>query len=145
MTAGALTINAGFIPLIDAAVPLAAAQRGFAESEGIHLALNRESSWANIRDKTAVGHFDLAHMLAPMPIATNLGLDPLPSRLIVPMALGLNGNTIVVSNDLHRQMAATGSFTPGDPVTFAQALGRVVRRQDRRPVFAVVHPVSAHR
>ena len=46
-------------------------------AEGIDLTLVRESSWANIRDRVAVGHFDVAHMLAPMPIASTLGLTPI--------------------------------------------------------------------
>ena len=32
--------------------------------QGIDLVLVRETSWANIRDRVAVGHFDVAHMLA---------------------------------------------------------------------------------
>ena len=52
-------------------------EKGFAEAEGVDLSLVRETSWANIRDRLAVGHFDVAHMLAPMPIACNLGLTPL--------------------------------------------------------------------
>ncbi len=53
-------------------------EKGFAEREGDRAACwSRESSWANIRDRLAVGHFDVAHMLAPMPIACNLGLTPL--------------------------------------------------------------------
>lgn len=145
MTAATRTIDAGFIPLIDAALLVAAGKLGFAEAENLHLKLHRETSWANIRDKTAVGHFDVAHMLAPMPLAANLGLDPLSCRLIVPMALGLNGNTIVVSSALWRQLEAVGGLKPNDPASFAGALANVVKAQSVRPVFAVVHSVSAHR
>ena len=80
-------------------------EKGFAAREGVELTLVRETSWANIRDRLAVGHFDVAHMLAPMPIACNLGLTPLASRTIAPMALGLGGNAITVSNAVWAAMA----------------------------------------
>ena len=46
----------------------------------------------------AIGHFDVAHMLGPMPLACSLGLTPLASDTIVPFSLGLGGNCITVSN-----------------------------------------------
>ena len=82
-------VTAGYLPLLDAALLIAAKECGFAEAEGIDLQLVRESSWANIRDRMAVGHFQVAHMLAPLPIASKLGLTPMPLDVIVPMALGL--------------------------------------------------------
>ena len=84
-------IVAGFMPLLDSAVLVAAKEKGFADAEGFDLALVRETSWANIRDRMAVGHFQVAHVLAPMPIASNLGLTPLAVPTIAPMALGLGG------------------------------------------------------
>jgi len=82
-------VNAGFMPLFDSAVLVTAREIGFAEREGIDLRLSRETSWANIRDRIAIGHFDVAHMLGPMPLACNLGLTPLASDTIVPFSLGL--------------------------------------------------------
>ena len=66
-------------------------------TSGIDLALVRETSWANIRDRVAVGHFDVAHMLGPMPIAANMGLSPIAVPIVAPMTLGLGGNAITVS------------------------------------------------
>ena len=79
---GSHQIVAGFMPLLDSAILVAAKERGFAEAEGIDLSLARETSWANIRDRMAVGHFQVAHVLAPMPIASNLGLTPLAAPTI---------------------------------------------------------------
>ena len=67
-------LTAGFLPLFDSALLVLAHEKGFAETEGLALRLIRETSWANIRDRSELGHFDLAVMLAPMPIAANLGL-----------------------------------------------------------------------
>ena len=103
MTASA-DIHVGFMPLMDAAILIVAREMGFAEDEGIGLHLHRETSWANIRDRMAVGHFDAAHMLAPMPVANALNLTPMPTDLIVPMALGLGGNAITVSQILFQEL-----------------------------------------
>ncbi len=72
-----MDVTLGFMPLFDSAVVVVAAEKGFASDEGLDLTLVRETSWANIRDRIAVGHFQAAHMLAPMPIASNLGLSAL--------------------------------------------------------------------
>jgi two-component system, oxyanion-binding sensor len=141
-------VRASFIPLLDAAILIVAARRGFAEAEGIDLALVRETSWANIRDRVAIGHFDVAHMLAPMPIAASLGLTPLKSELIAPMALGLGGNAITVSNSLWQAMREKGSGSGGDPAATGLALRSVIearKRSGAAPLtFAVVHAFSGH-
>ena len=69
-----IKIRAGFLPLLDSAILIAAHEKNFAEREGIELKLSRETSWANVRDRLVVGQLDVAHMLAPLPVAQNLGL-----------------------------------------------------------------------
>jgi NitT/TauT family transport system ATP-binding protein len=143
-----LTVVAGFIPLVDASLLIAAREKGFAEAEGIELRLVRETSWANIRDRMAVRHFQCAHMLAPMPIAARLGLTPMPVDIIAPMALGLGGNAITVSNALYEDMIAAGGLSGLDARRSGLAIARVIRtRRERRQgrlVLAVVHTHSAH-
>ena len=119
-------ITAGFIPLLDSALLVVAKEKGFAAAAGVDLMLVRETSWANIRDRLAVGHFNVAHMLAPMPIACNLGLTPLASRTIAPMALGLGGNAITVSNAVWAAMQAHGAGDDLDPKSAGSALKAVV-------------------
>jgi len=123
---GLTKITVGFVPLLDSAVLVAAQEMGFAEAEGLTLKLVRESSWANIRDRVAIGHFDAAHMLGPMPLSANLGLTPLDVPLIAPMALGLGGNAITVSNALWEQMLAAGAPSDGSARGTGEALRRVV-------------------
>lgn len=147
MTSRPIPIRLGFIPLLDAAIPIVAADRGFAAREGIDLTLVRETSWANIRDRLAIGHFEAAHLLAPMPVAAALGLTPLDVPLIAPMALGLGGNAITVSDALWAEMhQAKPDAIANDPVSIGAALkAALARRQGaRRLTFAVVHPYSAH-
>ena len=143
-------ITAGFMPLFDSALLVAAKEKGFAQAEGIDLSSCAKRSWANIRDRLAVGHFQVAHVLAPMPIACNLGLTPLAAPTIAPMALGLGGNAVTVSNALWARNGATEGATPDlDP-----AAGRSRRCRRSWPTraaqgqpslrFAVVHPHSGH-
>ncbi|MFJ5489146.1 ABC transporter substrate-binding protein, partial [Hansschlegelia beijingensis] len=94
-------LKIGFIPLVDAAAPIVAATRGFAADEGLEIELVREVSWANIRDRLTFGHFDAAHLLAPLAISTSLGLGGIRAPLAAPMALGLNGNAITLTPHLH--------------------------------------------
>lgn len=140
-------IVAGFLPLVDAALLVAAREKGFAEAEGIDLRLARETSWANIRDRMAVGHFQCAHMLAPMPIAARLGMTPMPIDVIAPMALGLGGNAVTVSKSLYNELAVAGPLSGLDAKAAGAVLARFVAQRgekSRRLVFAVVHPHSAH-
>lgn len=140
-------ITTGFLPLLDSVILVAAKEFGFAEEENIDLSLVRETSWANIRDRMAIGHFEAAHMLAPMPIAANLGLTQMPISLIAPMALGLGGNAITLAIDLANEIAEDDAPTI-DPAKNGKALRKaVVHRQENglpRLRFGVVHPHSGH-
>lgn len=141
-------VRAGFVPLIDSSMLIVARELGFAAAEGLDLQLVREASWANIRDKIAVGHLDVAHMLAPLPIAVNLGLSPVRADLIAPMELGLGGNTVAVSVELAKELAEDDRIDPNNPAANANRLVRVIlaRARTGRPrlVFAVVHAYSSH-
>lgn len=142
-------VHIGFIPLTDCA-PLAIAKHlGLDSAHGLDMRLHREVSWANIRDKTELGIFDCAHMLAPMPIASTLGLGRAPLPMIVPMALNLNGNAITVSNALHAAMeAAAPAATHAGGMAAAGALARVVRGRHARGAppltLGMVYPFSCH-
>jgi len=142
-----IQINAGFMPLFDSAVLVMACEMGFAADEGIELNLFRETSWANIRDRIAIGHFDVAHMLGPMPLAGNLGLTPLASETIVPFAFGLGGNGVTVSNAVWEGMQQFGAQPTLDPARNGFALKELIhsRPGDERLLrFAVTHPHSGH-
>lgn len=139
-----IALSAGFLPLLDSVLLVLAREKGFAAAEGLDLHLVKESSWANIRDRAALGHFDFAQMLAPMPIAATLGLNPLSVPMITPMVLGLGNNGVTVSAGLWARMAEAGA-----PATLAAgpvgaALAKVVRASQRRLRFGVVHQTSSH-
>ena len=143
-----MPVRAGFLPLTDAAILIAAREKGFAALEGIDLILHREASWANIRDRLSVGHFQVAHLLAPMPIAAKLGLTPMPLDLIAPMALGLGGNAVTIAK-AHmpkiRELLPVGELGAG-PARKALAGLVAARKAAGEPpmTLAVVHPHSGH-
>jgi len=141
-------LRAGFIPLLDAAPLIVASELPFAKDEGIGIELMRETSWATLRDRLAVGHLDAAHILAPLAIADSLRLTPLPVGLVVPMTLGTAGNTITVSRAIQTELARHGADGTLDPQRGARAFASLVaerRGAGREPLtLAIVHACSAH-
>jgi len=148
MSRGMKKLRIGFIPLIDASVVIAAQECGFAAAEGLTLELMREVSWANIRDKLMLDMFDAAHMLAPLAVATSLGLGHSKMALAVPLALNSGGNAITLSAPLYRQIEDLLGRPPGEPREAALALKQILarrRQQGAEPVhFGVVFPFSIH-
>ena len=143
-----MKIILGFIPLLDCASLVVAAERGFAAQEAIELALVRETSWANIRDRLIIGHFDAAHMLGPMSVASTLGIGHVRVPIIAPFALGRGGNAITVSLRLWDQMERAGAVPGGHPRVQGAALKRVVEARNSAhlepPTLGVVYPFSCH-
>jgi two-component system, oxyanion-binding sensor len=142
------TMRVGFIPLVDAAALIIAVDKGFAAEEGLAIELMREVSWSNIRDKLNIGLFDAAHLLAPLAIASTLGIGHVKVPLLAPFMLGLNGNAITVSPGLYDALAVAAKGGLDDPKASAEALGRVVadrRRSGAEPLtFGMTFPFSTH-
>jgi len=138
----------GFIPLVDAAALLVAVDKGFTAAEGLSVTLVREISWSNVRDKLNIGLFDAAHLLAPVAIASSLGLGHVKVPIVAPFNLGLNGNAITVSPALHAAIISEINGDPFDPMVTALALSRVVaarRRSGAEPLtFGMTFPFSTH-
>jgi NitT/TauT family transport system ATP-binding protein len=141
-------LRIGFIPLVDAAALIVAVDKGFAAAEGLDVTLVREVSWSNVRDKLNIGLFDAAHLLAPVAIASSLGLGHVKVPIAAPFNLGLNGNAITVSPALHAAIIAELDGDRFDPMATALALSRVVtarRRSGAEPLtFGMTFPFSTH-
>ncbi len=121
-----LSLRLGFLPLLDAALLVAARDEGFAEAEGLHLELVRDVSWSNLRDKLHVRLLDAAHMLAPAAIASTLGIGSFRAPMAAPLALNLNGNAITLSLRRFEELARLAEGDVSDPAVSAQALAKVV-------------------
>jgi ABC-type nitrate/sulfonate/bicarbonate transport system substrate-binding protein len=141
-------LHIGFIPLVDAAALIVAVDKGFTAAEGLDVTLVREVSWSNVRDKLNIGLFDAAHLLAPVAIASSLGLGHVKVPIVAPFNLGLNGNAFTVSPALHAAIMAEIDGDRFDPMVTALALSRVVakrRKSGAEPLtFGMTFPFSSH-
>ncbi len=135
------TLRIGFLPLVDAALPILAHELGYAEREGLTLAFVRDMSWATVHDRLIYGHSDAAHLPAPLAIASTLGLGRPAVPLAAPFVLGLNGNAITMRARIAAQIAPGGG--PGDLAEIGARLGDIVR-SGQRIRFGVVHRFSSH-
>ena len=135
-------LKIGFLPLVDAALPILAHEHGFAEAQGLELEFVRDLSWATVLDRLLYGHTDAAHMLAPLAIATTLGIGRPARALSVPFVLGLNGNAITVSCAIADAIQPQGGL--GDPQEVGRKLKEALRSIGRKLRFGVVHRHSSH-
>lgn len=138
-------LSIGFMPLLDCA-PLVVAKRcGFFAEQGLDVRLQRQNSWATLRDKLHAGMLDAAQMLAPMPIASSLGLGCAPTSIKTPFVMSYHGNGITISKhlaqilDLHIEdnQPALPNLSTEQLALWERHLGRPVR-------LATVFPYSNH-
>ncbi len=138
----------GIIPLTDCAPIVVAKEKGFFHRHGLDVEISREASWANIRDKVALGILDGAHMLASMPLAATLGVGANSQPTLTAFSMDCNGNGITVANTLYARMVAVDPEAMQKKPISAKALKKVIDADQAagRPVmtFAVVFPVSTH-
>jgi NitT/TauT family transport system ATP-binding protein len=138
-------IRIGFLPLVDAALPILAREQGFGEAEGLEIELVRDMTWATVRDRLLYGHTDAAHLVAPLAIATALGRGRPAVPIAVPFVLGLNGNAITLALPLADQVLDDDAL--GDPVKLGARLREVALARagaGKRLRFGVVHRYSSH-
>jgi len=148
MIASEAKLRIGFIPLADAAALIVAVDKGFTAAEGLDVELVSEVSWSNVRDKLNIGLFDAAHLLAPIAIASSLGLGHVKVPIVAPFGLGVNGNAITVSPALYAAIAAVAEGNIIDPLVSARALARVIAKRNARGeeplTFGMTFPFSTH-
>ena len=138
-------LTIGFLPLVDACLPILAHEHGFAEEQGVSLRFVKDMSWATVLDRLLYGHSDAAHLIAPLAIAATLGRGRPAQPLSVPFVLGLNGNAITLRPELARQVRPEGQM--GMPAEVGAALKVIAdeRRAAGKPLtFGVVHRYSSH-
>ncbi len=141
-------LRLGFIPLNDCAPLAVAKELGLFADEGLDVTLSREASWANVRDKVAVGVLDGAHILGPLPLAATLGAGSEPTPMIVPLSLNLNGSAVTVAAAHAQAMRDLDAEGMAAAPRTARPLARLVeqrRERGEQPLtFAVVFPYSMH-
>ncbi|HUD94910.1 ABC transporter substrate-binding protein [Sphingobium sp.] len=137
-------LKIAFLPLNDAAVLVAAREKGFAEEEGVNLTLVRTTSWATLRDRLVFGQVHAAQMLAPLAVAVTLGLSQQPAALAAPYKLGVNGNMLVMASDFAKALEPDVAARLADPLGTAHDFAAAIGLWRRKPVIGVVHRFSSH-
>ncbi len=141
-------VKVGFVPLTDSA-PLVVAQKlGYFEKLGLHISLHPQNSWATLRDKLQMGALDAAQLLAPMPLASSLGLGGAKVEMKVPLILSQNGNAITISNALFDEVLNENELLDLPFPLPAKYMQKVVERRTLKGLpklkFATVFPYSCH-
>ena len=127
-------LNLGFMALTDSASLIVAATQGFAQPYGLTLNLQRQASWATLRDKLISGELDAAQGLYGLLYAVHLGIGGTPPvDMAVLMGLSQNGQSINLSQPLKE----AGVTTP-------EALVRCVRQSGAKLAFAQTFPTGTH-
>mgnify|MGYP003412027165 FL=1 len=128
------SLNLGFMALTDSASLIVAATQEFAQPYGLSLKLQRQSSWAGLRERLQTGELDAAQGLYGLIYGMHLGLN---GSAAVPMAvlmgLAQNGQSINLSARLQ-----------GAGVRDGEALARYVRQSGARLTFAHTFPTGTH-
>ena len=126
-------LNLGFMALTDSASLIVAATQGFAQPYGLTLNLQRQASWATLRDKLLTGELDAAQALYGQVYGIHLGLSGPATPMAVLMGLCQNGQAINLSEPLKRA-----------GVTSSEALVARVRQNGAKLTFAQTFPTGTH-
>ena len=139
-----IPLRLGYVPLNDCAPLVMAQELGLFPAQGLDVQLVRQNAWSTARELIQLGMLDGGHMLAPAVVAR--WLDGGPGGLVAPMALNLNGNSIIVSLALHARLCDALGGPPRTVLEAARSLNKIVRADveaGRRPLtFAAVFPES---
>ena len=138
------TLALGFVPLLDAAPLIVAKELGLFAAQGLNVTLQREASWASIRDKVAFGVLDGAQMIAPLPLASSLGLGAAAVPITTALVLSSGGNAITLSQRLQQQLDLDPALLPC-PLASGKALQQYLQQSPQQPLrLATVSPYSCH-
>ncbi|MFW8591897.1 CmpA/NrtA family ABC transporter substrate-binding protein [Glaciecola sp. 2405UD65-10] len=142
------SLNIGFVKLTDAAPYVIAKELGFFDKYALDVDLRPQNSWSTLRDKLEAGMLDAAQMLAPMPIASALGISGARQDIITPLVTSQNGNAITISIALVEEIKTALSLDSLPLPMPASILKQLIdiRKQNNKAKlrFASVFPFSCH-
>jgi nitrate/nitrite transport system substrate-binding protein len=130
-------IKLGFISLTDCAPLVVAKELGLFAKYGVDVELEKQASWAVVRDKILNGEIDGAHCLFSMPFSVYTGIGGKAGQeMKIAMVLNNNGQAITLSKDF----CGLVGFKEVNKVTAA-----VKNVQSRKEVtFAMTFPGGTH-
>ena len=126
-------VRIGFIPLTDCASVVMASVMGFDKKHGVTFVLNKEASWAGVRDKLVSGELDFAHALYGLVYGVHMGTSGPKKDMAVLMTLNNNGQAITLSKKLADKGAVDGA-----------SLARLMAAEKREYTFAQTFPTGTH-
>ena len=143
-----MTVRLAFLPLTDAAPLVVAKERGYFERHGVDVELQRQASWASVRDLLQTRRVDGAQLLATMPLALSAGAAHAQVDVVSALVLSLNGNAITVSGNLYNDLARIDAKAVCDPARTGYLLKALIEQRralgKQRLCFASVYPTSTH-
>lgn len=130
-------IKLGFIPLTDCAPLVAAKELGIFAKYGLDVELEKQASWAVVRDKLLNGELDGAHCLFSMPLSVYTGIGGKAGlEMKIAMMLNNNGQCITLSKDFCGQVG----FKQIDKVS----AGVKTVKERKEVTFAMTFPGGTH-
>ena len=134
-----------YLRLTDSAPLILAKEFGLFDRFGLTVELQREPSWATLRDKLIGGAADAAAMLAPMPLTLKPALPHCEEKLVTGLVLSCNGNAITLSRELFSRLGVSSNNCSGEEAGSALAAYLHKNKHDGTPVqLATVYPFSSH-
>nr|WP_242523886.1 CmpA/NrtA family ABC transporter substrate-binding protein [Microbulbifer salipaludis] len=132
-----------YLRLTDSAPLIIARELGLFERYGLKVELQRETSWATLRDKLIGGAADAAAMLAPMPLTLKQTLPNCEEELLSGLILSCNGNGITLSKTLYDRLQPATDDAAGTGAALSAFIR--ARAESETPLtFASVYPFSSH-
>lgn len=125
-------LRLGFVALTDCAPLVVAEVRKLGQHYGLEIELQRQPSWAAVRDKLLTGELDAAHCLYGLVYGVQLGLGGPQADMAILMTLNRNGQAISLSNRL------------ADALQSGAALQDAFAGLKRKPVLAQTFPTGTH-
>ena len=148
VTKGCDVVRLGFMPLTDCAPLVVAEMLGLFQGHGVRVELSPLNAWVALRDRIAIGQLDGGQMLAPMPIASSLGLGSVARAVSVVSVLTSQGNTITLGDtllaDIEKAAPALAKLRPLPAEALAAAIRMRKRKGQEAPILAIVYPFSSH-
>ena len=136
-----------YLRLTDSAPLIIAHELGYFARYGLNVALQRETSWATLRDKLIGGAADAASILAPMPLTLNQTLPNCEEQLVSGLILSCNGNAITLSRALYESLNISAAEDASEAPDIGAALKSFIQTRadsDAPLTFASVYPFASH-
>ncbi len=114
-------LDIAFIPIICSAPLIYAHSHGFFAQNGLDVNLKPAPGWSGVKNLMAYGKVDAAHMLAPMPLACNLGINARKADIRLATIQNVNGQALTLARK-HlgiKDVRDMKGFTFGVPYRFS--------------------------